>query len=275
MNLWPFNKLSTWLTNWLMKSQHDGQIPACDFERIKYELRPCDVILVEGENRVSEVIKLITRSNWSHAAIYIGRLQDIKEEDLRHKVLQHYKGDINEPLLIEGILGKGIIVSALSSYQNDHVRICRPSGITMSDANKVIAFCIKELGLPYNVRHIIDLLRLLFPITLLPRHLFSSLFRPRAIENRKQICSSLLAEAFGSVHYPIMPKIKKTPDGGVEFIQRNPNLFTPKDFDYSPYFEIIKYPLFGLESTATYRQLPWNQTGALYNDETNIYIPKE
>ena len=39
--------------------------------------------------------------------------------------------------------------------------------------------------------------------------------------------------------------------------ERSPKLFTPLGFDYSPYFEIIKYPMFGFDELAIYQQLPW------------------
>jgi len=45
---------------------------------------------------------------------------------------------------------------------------------------------------------------------------------------------------------------------------------TPKDFDYSPYFEIIKHPYLGLDDVAAYRALPWNEEGAI-SDMTGEY----
>ena len=50
------------------------------------------------------------------------------------------------------------------------------------------------------------------------------------------ICSSLIADAFHSIHYPILP-IKKELGG---YHKINPTLITPSDFDLSPYFYIIK-----------------------------------
>src|ERR1700749_1091695 len=37
-------------------------------------LRPGDVLLVEGNNKISGVIKYLTQSTWSHAALYVGPL---------------------------------------------------------------------------------------------------------------------------------------------------------------------------------------------------------
>ena len=82
------------------------------------------------------------------------------------------------------------------------------------------------------------------------------------------MCSSLIAEAFSSVQFPILPYIKPDQQTGVELFQRNPYLYIPKDFDYSPYFAIIKYPLFNPEEPLPYyRRLPWTKTGFLHQDE--------
>ena len=192
---------------------------------------------------------------------------DIKSKKLRILIEREFHGDHREPLLVEGLLGKGIIVTPLADYKMDHLRICRPISISQHDMQKVITYCIERLGAPYDVRHIFDLLRLMFPVFFLPRQMLTSLYKPLIDRtNKKQICSSLLAEAFASVKFPILPTIKRSEEGKIEFIHRNPNLFVPKDFDLSPYFEIIKYPLFGLDNSSTvYRNLPW-QEGVVSND---------
>jgi hypothetical protein len=43
--------------------------------------------------------------------------------------------------------------------------------------------------------------------------------------------------------------------------RRHTKLITPSDYDYSPYFEIIKYPILDLDDLALYRKLPWDSTG--------------
>ena len=61
----------------------------------------------------------------------------------------------------------------------------------------------------------------------------------------------------------------------MEVYQRNPYLFTPKDFDYSPYFEIIKYPLFNPdEPLPYYRRLPWAKSGFQHQDDGILTSPK-
>ena len=46
----------------------------------------------------------------------------------------------------------------------------------------------------------------------------------------------------------------------VQLYRRNPKLFVPSDFDYSPYFEIIKYPFMDFSTHASYRLLPWSDS---------------
>ena len=43
-----------------------------DPEALRAALRPGDVLLVEGNNHISGVIKYLTQSTWSHAALYVG-----------------------------------------------------------------------------------------------------------------------------------------------------------------------------------------------------------
>jgi len=83
----------------------------------------------------------------------------------------------------------------------------------------------------------------------------------------------MLAEAFASVRFPVLPIIKADKEKGVQFYHRNPRLYTPSDFDYSPYFEIIKYPYFELGESTIYRDLPWNEEGIVGNSEEELFIP--
>ncbi|NNM58697.1 MAG: hypothetical protein HKM04_02670 [Legionellales bacterium] len=257
------------LTNWLMKEKPGDAMPLSDFERLRYEIRPCDVLLVEGLSRVSDVIRVITQSPWTHSMLYIGRLHDIENLMLRERVREAYTGDESEQLVVEGLLGKGTIVTPLSHYEHSHIRICRPKGISRVDSQKVIGYAIGKIGVEYDVRQVLDLARLLIPWNFLPRHWRSSLFQHKAGEATRQICSSLLAEAFNSVHFPILPVLHRTENEQFELVQRNPRLFTPSDFDYSPFFEIIKYPFFSLSEDGMYRHLPWAEN-ELSNDDRGI-----
>lgn len=263
-----YQRLSNKFIRWLTFEPAPTEPPPCDFDRLKYEIRPGDVLLIEGRSIVSKVIRIITQSPWTHAALYIGRLHDIEDPHLKKLAAINLKKRENVRLVIEGMLGHGTNIAPLSVYRNHHIRICRPIGIAPQDAERVIAYAIKALGKPYSVRHFLDLARFILPWSILPRRWGSILFKTPAGEPESGICSSLIAEAFNAVKFPILPFIRTDEKKGFELVPRNPHLFTPDDFDYSPYFAIIKYPLFDPdEPLPYYRRLPWAKEGVLHNDQ--------
>jgi len=267
---WLWEKLCTWL----MKEGPPGHSPLCDFNRLCCELRPGDILLVEGRSRVSEVIKLITQSSWTHSALYIGRINDIENRQLRERIEHCYRGDPRDRLLVEAMLGSGTIVVPVAKYRQYHLRICRPEKLSPTDAHAVIDYVINRLGSAYDVRQLLDLARFFFPWGIMPRRWRSSLFQHNAGSPTRTVCSCLLAEAFSSVDFPVLPFIDRRNDGTLRFFKRNPKLFTPKDFDYSPYFGIIKYPFLGLDDVGIYRKLPWASEQMVYNDDESGFDPE-
>ncbi len=259
------------ITNFLNAEKPPPAAPLCDFEKLRFELRPSDVILVEGRSRVSEVIKLITQSSWTHSMLYLGRLADIDDPQIRLKIRQSYSGDPSEQLLIEALIGQGTIVVPLSRYRDDHLRICRPRGVSRQDAQAVIAYAAARLGVPYDMRQILDLARFLMPWAIFPRRWRSSLFERRAGAVTRTVCSTLLVEAFASVNFPVLPVVEPGVDGGYRLYPRNARLFAPRDFDYSPYFDIIKYPFVAFGEAGLYRRLPW-QHGVVCNEEGDCVL---
>ena len=164
-------------------------------------------------------------------------------------------------------MGKGTVVTPLAAYRRDHLRICRPRGLSPSDAQKVINYSISQLGKDYDVRQMLDLARFMFPYGILPRRWRSSLFQHNAGTPTRNVCSTLMVEAFTTVSFPVLPIVKRHEDGKTRFYQRNPRLFAPRDFDYSPYFDIIKYPYWGSREHAPYHQVPWSKDQVIYNDQ--------
>ncbi len=252
-------KIKIWnaITNWLTTEPEESGTHLSHYKRLRHEIRPADVVLVEGRSRVSEIIKIITLSSWSHAALYIGRLHDIEDPNLREYLTYHCNGDIGEPFLIEALLGEGTIVTPLSKYKNFHLRICRPKGLSHGDAEKVIRYCIACLTLDYDIRQLLDLARFMFPYGVLPRKWRSSLFEHNSGLPTQTVCSTMIAQAFHKVNFPILPLFITDGKAKMNLKESNTKLFTPRDFDYSPYFEIIKYPMFGIDELALYRKLPW------------------
>ncbi len=271
-----YQRLRARLVHWLTDEPETNDIMPYDFSRLKYELRPGDVILVEGRSRVSQVIRYITQSSWTHAALYIGRLIDFEDEELQNLIRKKTDAKDNARLIIEDLMDRGTCITPLNFYRYHHIRICRPIGLTPTDTHLVINYAVKSLGQPYNVRQIFDLARFFLPWTILPRRWGSSLFRTSTGEPESGVCSSLIAEAFASVQFPILPFVKPDEVNGLEVFSRNPYLYAPKDFDYSPYFEIIKYPLFNPdEPLPYYRRLPWTKSGLLHQDDGILTAPKK
>ena len=257
--MWVYRWLTRGITHWLTKPLRKKGVPVCDFEALRHEVRLGDVLLVEGNTRVSGVIRHLTTSPWSHSALYIGRIYDIESQSLRRIIKSNLDAPDTTQLIIEGVLGKGILVSKLSKYEGEHIRICRPKGLSHHDAQLVLSYAISSLGKKYDVPHIFDLARLLLPWTLFPRKWGSSLFKSSK-DTKREICSSLIAEAFERVNFPILPNVKHKGKYEVVFSHRNSKLYVPADFDYSPFFEIVKYPMVNISHAPAYRSLPWEET---------------
>lgn len=262
--------LSQRITNWLNREKPPSSTPLSDFERIRYELRPCDVILVEGRTRISNVIRMVTQSPWTHAALYIGRLHDIEDPKFRARAADHFGDSPETQLIIESLLGEGTVLRPLTDYEKDHLRICRPKSLSHRDSQQALNFAISRLGFDYDIRQIMDLARFLFPWTILPRRWRSSLFAHNAGRPTRTVCSTMIAEAFAYIQFPILPLVRSTKDNEVRLFRRNPKICTPKDFDYSPYFEIIKYPFIDCDEYGCYRLLPWHGSGALLDERGQI-----
>ena len=261
------------IVSWLTADSADSNPPLCDFDRVRYEIRPCDVLLVEGRSRVSEIIRTVTQSPWSHSAMYIGRVHDIDDEELREKVLSFYDGDPNEQLIIEAWLGQGTVVKTLEKYRGDSLRVCRPTGLSRQDSQHVLKFALQHLGFDYDLRQLLDLARFLFPYSIIPRRWRSSLFQHNAGSPTRSVCSSMIAAAFASVRFPVLPVLEERRDGSLRMVPRNTRLFTPRDFDYSPYFEIIKCPHLDYGKQPSYRNLPWDRKGRMCNEDGDCYVP--
>jgi hypothetical protein len=201
-------------------------------------LRPADVLLVDGNTRVATAIKYLTQSTWSHAALYVGPIANRRE-------------DSGEPhVLIEADVGEGVISAPLSKYRNSHTRICRPVGLSEVACRSVVAYAVSRIGLDYDVKNIVDLARYLLPTPPVPVRFRRRMIALGAGVPTRAICSTLIAQAFQSVRYPILPEAERMseslPPGTCEPARheilhiRHHSLFTPRDFDISPYFAIVK-----------------------------------
>jgi hypothetical protein len=71
---------------------------------LRSTLQPCDIILVEGNTRLSAIIKFLTQSTWSHATLYVGE----RSGDLA--------ADGEPNVLLEAEVETGVATVPLSKY---------------------------------------------------------------------------------------------------------------------------------------------------------------
>lgn len=234
-----------------------AQAPS-DLSRAAPALSPGDVILVEGRTRIGRLIKNVSQSSWTHCAIFVGRISDHTDSTNYNLLKNAWHGDENDYLLLEAEIGTGSILAKIDKYEDYNVRICRPQALTKRDADAVVNSALNHLDHEYDVRQLFDLARLMYPYRLVPRRWRSSLFETRSRSSRKRtICSTLIADAFYSVDFPIRPIISKDEQGDLRMNNLNARLCTPRDFDASPYFDILKFPWIPIVDPGVYRNLPW------------------
>jgi hypothetical protein len=201
-----------------------------DPDGLRAMLQPGDVLLVEGSNHISGVIKYLTQSTWSHAALYVGPIGDRVSRE-------------GEPLvLVEANIGEGVVAVPLSKYARYHTRICRPVGLTEDDRARVCTYAAERIGFDYDVKNILDLLRYLFPLPV-PQRWRRRMMALGSGHPTRIICSALIAQAFQSVRYPILPTATRGSNAfsRAEILDiRHSSLYAPRDFDISPYFEVVK-----------------------------------
>lgn len=205
-----------------------------DSEKLAAILHPADVLLVEGNRRISTAIKYLTQSTWSHAALYVG---DFQNTGL----------GLNAPVLIEADILDGVVAVPLTKYANLNIRVCGPVGLLTEDRQRVSNYAIARLGHAYDLRNVIDLARYLLPVPPVPVRWRRRMLAFGSGDPTRAICSTLIAQAFQSVRYPILPHIERRVDTrGNDYAVReilyirHYSLFTPRDFDISPYFQVIK-----------------------------------
>ena len=207
-----------------------------DVARLRRVLQPSDVILIDGTDKVSAAIRYLTQSSWSHAAMYVGGALGRTSES----------GEILD--VIEMNLGEGCVANPLSKYRFSPTRICRAVKLTPEDRAAVVQYMIDRIGLQYDTRHVFDLARFLIPHPPVPVRWRRQMLALGSGDPTRAICSTLIAQAFHSIRYPILPTIDRIRAGnGMNGYTeqdiwhiRHHSLFAPRDFDVSPYFEVIK-----------------------------------
>ncbi|MEX2475509.1 YiiX/YebB-like N1pC/P60 family cysteine hydrolase [Marinobacter sp.] len=246
------NWLSRRLAAYLSKEISRHSTRTSTWTALVNALQPGDVLLVEGSTRISVAIKYLTQSTWSHAALYLGPHAGLGNSN---------NGEAH--VLIEADLEEGIRSLPLSFYRHTHTRICRPVGLDDSDIRTLTDYALGRLGQQYDMKNVFDLARYLWPTPPVPTRYRQRLLAFGSGDPTRAICSTFIAEGFQQLRYPILPVVNTFPaddpdcdDCEIErFHTRHYSLFTPRDFDASPYFRIIKPTI---EGHFDYRAIPWD-----------------
>jgi hypothetical protein len=251
-----FDKIEAYLSARILKylAQPTGRYApfyAPDPEVVRNALEPGDILLVEGNSRLAATIKYLTQSTWSHAALYVGeRPGDVAPS-----------GEPN--VLLEAEAATGVVTVPLSKYVRFHTRICRAVGVDGANRQKVIDYALKRIGTRYDSQRIVDLARYMFPYPPVPVWLRRRMLSIGSGDPTRAICSTLIAEAYASIQYPILPErasINGKTYGIAPYVQseidhiRTYGLYTPRDFDVSPFFAIVKPTLV---AGFDYRTVQW------------------
>ena len=134
------------------------------------------------------------------------------------------------------------------------------SGLKPEDLRIVLDYVIARIGFQYDRRNFWDLTRYFLPFQMIPAGAARGRAPFRQRRDTETICSSLLAEAFalsGSRSCPcpyarsrarrcerlrqqILGRPTRRARSGL-LRARHPTLCVPRDFDLSPYFDIVKF----------------------------------
>lgn len=284
MSIRPKRTPMEWLTDRLVKilvKEHRGYVQRFpnDPAKLRAALQPGDVVLVEGSQRISEVIKYLTQSSWSHAALFVGDAL-LKRGQRQGEQWRALYGDEADGLLVEANVEDGVTAVPPSKYANHNIRICRPINLRPGDLATVLDTVISQIGHAYDREHIRSLLWYLLPVEIMPKS-----WRQHALErsgelSKEVICSTQIAMAFQKVRYPIQPEISDLGSAVTQstrlaewspfrrrkhrslferglFTPCDPSLVTPRDFDLSPYFDVVKLAANG-KKEFDYKKITWS-----------------
>jgi len=247
-----------------------------DYDALRRSIRKGDVLLVDGDLRVSAIVKYLTQSSWSHAALYIGDELVRRGGEESERALQEF-GEGAHHLLVEALY-EGVVVTPLRKYADANVRLCRPSRLRAEHLQTVLEDSIAAVGWRYDIRNVFELARHTLMLSLFPGRYRRRVERLGNGIASDVICTSLLGRLFHQVGFPVLPSVtfpeksaeweetsrfslrwlrRRRAHSGV-FRQRHYTLLTPRDFDLSPHFEIIKFNVIQ-RGDFDYQQIEWDE----------------
>ncbi len=157
---------------------------------------------------------------------------------------------------------------ALTTYSGFHIRNRRSVGLSEAEIGRVVGFIVARLGNQCDLKNVIDLARYPLHEPPVPAHWRRRMLSWGSGEPTRAIRSTVIAQAFQSISYPIFFLLTMATDNesegsvsrrDVTWTRRHHSLFAPRDFDISPYFSVIKPTS---EDSFDFRAMKWLESGA-------------
>ena len=188
-----------------------------DAQSLSATLSRGDVLLTDGNTRMAALVKRLTRSTWSHVALYVGPLNEGPDPRC----------------VVEADLAAGVRAVPLSEFKGQRVCVLRPKGLHDADRRRLADWVVSRIGDEYDLAHAWALAGRLLRLPLASR-------LPPAPSRMVQgatrfVCSSLLAQAFVMIGYPITPVQIGIRDAGAA----DNRYVTPRDFESASGFEVV------------------------------------
>ena len=179
-----------------------------------------DVLLTGGTTRIAALVKLVTRSTWSHVSMYVGPLEEGPDPRC----------------IVEADIAAGVRSIRLSELQAVHVRVLRPVGVSDVRRRLLADWVAGRIGSEYDLEQAWGLgrrlLRLKSPAD------WRAGPRRRLDGDTRFFCCSLLARAFALVGNPLLPTHTRV--GRLAVIDYSD--LTPADFELAPTLKVV-YPI--------------------------------
>ena len=274
-----------WLCERLQRQPEQGEWPLGDLESQRALLRPCDVLLMDGESALDHRLKVLTGSRFSRALLYVGRPHEVADPALRALLADYLPCGPDTQLVLDASLERGLWVRDLSNLHGVHLRVCRAQNLSAEERQDALRFAISRLGT--GTQHGWSTLLMLW---LIPWRLLSTRRRRRLL-NRwandllRAITGTTAGEAFAFIQFPVHPLVKQpeNSDGhgdgrdkvqsGGRLMRLQPRVFHAADFDHSPYFDVIKAPYLLQSVPVGFGAVPWKgNAGALTPEQRRQHL---
>lgn len=206
----------------------DETTPTIDAQALATLLHCGDVLLTASNTRIASLVQRLTRSPWSHVALYVGPLEHGPDPRC----------------IVEADIAAGVRSIRLSELNALQLRVLRPTGLDDAERRRLATWTVERIGCPYDVAQAFGLARRLLRLSM--RTSRRSMPEKVAQGARRFICCSLLAHAFALVGCSIAGDTTRRESGSAANAQR---FLTPADFEHAPLFEAI-------EPAQTYRSTP-------------------